>query len=267
MKKFQLAHLSAIFIIFSLVLAQQSSSRAEAAGFCAAGPNRPGFSVGSQTRGSVVTLCGKYTADHAEPVANVSKPIAGAPTVRTKPAPLTKPRAVDPKTAVRLLHRRLARQGESSFSPTKLVILARPGSVTPRQIVKVHVAHQNQFRTAYLLSRFVSLRFTPLKIDLSFDAKAHTVHNAPANFEASVFFKTPGFHTVHGIVTYRAEYRLSGAKTWQSISGQVQLAAIAAKIFVTSSKVKPSQPGGFANKALLVANDCSKNGALAGCLN
>jgi|GEM_PF-1442228 len=277
MTKIRIVQLSVLFVVFSLVASGQSTSKALAAnqtgadspslGSCQSASTTPGFSIGSQTRGSVVTLCGKFVADQtASPKPKPSR------SLRPK-MPITQPRKtpevqpVDSRQAQKLLHRKLAKQGETSFSPSQLVILATPGNLRPLKFFQVTVAHNRQFRTAYLLGRFVALRFTPIRIDLHFDAAAKVKSQNPKLFRAMVGFKSLGPHTIRGIVTYRSEYRLNGSKAWQAIDGQPQLAAIAARVLVSKQNQPSTLPAKNGKKPLLVANDCLENPLLLGCLN
>jgi hypothetical protein len=268
MTKFRFAHLSVLLITFSLLAAGQPSSKAFAAGFCQNQSAKPGFSVGSATRGSVVTLCGKFVAQKALPIKKVAKP-KSPPDAKRQPKPKNPPRPtlIDPKTAAKLLHRRLAMAGETSFTPSQLLIRANPTATKPNTKVVVSIDHATQFRTAYLIGRFVGLRFIPVKIDLHFDAATKVAKLWPTKFAAKVSFKTKGTHAIRGIVTYRTEYRISGSKEWMRVAGNPQLAAIATKVFVAAKHSSSPVDMLFNSRPLLVANDCPETGGAVGCLN
>ena len=269
MTKFRLIHLGVLFVAFSLVFSGQNASKALASSSCTPPTKALGFSVGSQTRGSVVTLCGHFIAD----TTLTTKPKPSSP--QTSPAPsnpktpakkvVAKP--LGQKQLAKLRHRRLAMLRESNFSPTHLVIAARPTAVARSQSVKVSLGHPRQHRTAYLLGRFVSLRFTPIDVSLHFDKGAKVASVNRAGFTASVAYKNLGWHTIRGLVTYRADYRLNGSNTWRVIDGTVQLAAIPARVLVSAEESNAPKSPKISNKPLLVANDCLENRFLAGCLN
>ena len=250
--------ISVLFIVFLLISLQQTATRAQASEQCAPS-QKVGFNLAAQTRGSVVTLCGRFVAQKAATVLPKQKP---APSPK-----LSKPQVLDPQAALKLFHRKLARAGETSFSPSQLLVLANPVATKPNVPVAIRLAHHRQYRTAYLVGRFVSLRFTPTLVTVHLDAKSRLINLKARAFEGTVRFLTTGYHAIRAIVTYQSEYRLNGSKDWIQIAGIPQLAAVPARVLVSKRQnvreVLP-KPG---KKPLLVANDCLLSAGLAGCLN
>lgn len=259
MHRFRLDILLAVLLGVAL-LGSSAPSRSFAADCQPA--SKPGFNVDSQSRGSVVTLCAHFVAVQTKPVPAKSPKLLPGPGLSTKPKTAPKP---DPELARRLLHRKLARDGQSSFSPQGLIIRVDKAATLINRQVEIVVAHGAQFHTAYLLNRFASLRFIPLRIDFHFDSFSRP--SRVSAFGGRVSFKKRGWHTIRGIVTYRAEYRLSGTASWVRIVGQQQVAAVAARVWVTSKSGTEPLPPELASKPLLVANDCTQKRVWVGCLN
>lgn len=263
MRKLFIAPAFAIFIAFVLVTLPTSVSRALALSPCEAGGAKPGFSVDGRTYGSVVTLCAKFVADQTKP-----KPLV--PPRANRPAlapPKIKPKPLDADQRAKLRHRRLAKNGNNSFAPTALVIVASAKSTKPRTQVKVTVAHARQFRTAYLINRFVALRFTPIKIDFHLDAKTRITAKSREPFGSSVKFLNNGWHIIRGIVTYKAEFRVNGEKLWRPVVGAPTLAALPARVLVTSDPASTQDPSQSLGTPYLVADDCLLRPQNRGCLN
>jgi hypothetical protein len=181
----------------------------------------------------------------------------GSPKVSPKPQP------IDAETKARLRHRRLAKLGKTNFSPTQLAIKASVKLTQPNKRVDVSVAHPRQFRTTYLIGRYVSLRFTPVNIDLHFDTQTVVSSKRKGPFAASVRFLTTGWHVIRGVVTHKASYRRSGSRVWNPIAGVQQLAAISTKVNVTDL----SGPVASHRTPYLVQKDCQQNLEIIGCLN
>ncbi|MEO0024380.1 MAG: hypothetical protein RL196_821 [Actinomycetota bacterium] len=260
---YRLPMLLTVIIVFSVVGLPAQPTRAQAAqapNACQLSPTAPGFSVAGVSRGAVVTLCAKFVADKTK--SSVVSPgpkskTPGAPKVSPKPQPL------DAETKARLRHRKLAKLGKTNFSPSQLVIKASVKLTHTKKRVDVSVAHPRQFRTTYLIGRYVSLRFTPIKIDLHFDAQTTVSLKGKRPFAASVRFLTTGWHVIRGVVTYKASYRRSGSRVWNPIAGVQQLAAISTKVNVTNT----GGPVASNRTPYLVQKDCQQNLEIIGCLN
>ncbi len=270
MQKIFLAQAAAILIAFSSVILPVVPTRALAANSCDAGGGQAGFKVGGHTFGSVVTLCAKYVADQTtvhsvSPGAGRSAPKPPHKAVKpAKPSGAAKP--LDAKAKLWLLRRRLALQANNSFSPNPLLIRSSPNITKLGQSVTISVKRNRQFRIAYLLSRFVAVRFTPIKITFHFDSTTRPKYGA-APFGASVRFFSTGFHTIRAIVTYRAEYRVAATKVWQKVAGEPALAALPARVFVVRKPSTPRPPAAKTKRAYLVADDCLSQLENVGCLN
>ena len=267
MRKNYFAPAFAIFIAFLLVALPTSINKALALNACEAQQTKPGYSVDGRTYGSVVMLCANFVADQTRAKPNAPAVTVPAPTKKPRAVPpKIKPKPLDPGQRAKLLHRRLAMKGNNSFSPTALLILASAKSTKPRTQVSVTVAHPTQFRTAYLINRFVSLRFTPVKINFHYDAKTRIVSKAGAPFGSSVKFLTHGWHVIRGIVTYRCEFRVNGEKLWRPVVGAPTLAARPARVLVLSGPAS-NQDDSQRGKPYLVADDCLFRPENRGCLN
>ncbi len=271
MRKIFLVQAAAIFILFSTVVMPFAPTIALATNTCDAGLGKPGFKVGGRTLGSVVTLCAKYVADHTAghsiaPLANGAGMGQDHHAFKPKHSKsIAEP--LDVKAKLRLLHRRLAMAANNSFSPNPLIIRSSMGTAKLRQPVIISVAHNRQFRLAYLLSRFVALRFTPIKIDFHVDAKARQKYSFTRPFSSSVRFFSTGFHTIRALVTYRAEFRVNGSKLWQNVPGEPVLAALPTRVLVIQKPAHPRDPEPTTKRSYLVADDCLSQLENIGCLN
>jgi hypothetical protein len=268
MRKILVAHTLAVFIAFSVIGVQIAPLKALAVDSCQNAGGNPGFNIDGKTWGSVVTLCANYVAEITETKlssSNVRKVIPHSKPRLAEPAkPKVAPKPIDAKMRAKLLHRRLAMRGKNSFQPTALTILSSASIAKPGQQVKISVFHNQQFRMAYIATKFVALRFTPSKIDFHFDPKTRGILSPSEPFGSSVRFISEGMHIVRALVTYRAEFRVNGDKRWQTVAGAPTMAALPAKVLVVSA----ANPPASAHKpAYLVADDCLFHLQNLGCLN
>ena len=268
MRKKFLAPALALFIAFALVSTPSVPFKAMAVESCLPGNKQTGFLVGAHTWGSAVTLCARFVADQTKlktskrAVGDAKKPSALKP---NQPKGADKP--MSPRQRQKLLHRRMARSGANSFTPTPLIILASHYTVKLKTDVALTLQHPRQFRTAYLLSRFVSLRFTPVKTEFHFDSKTRLSAGSRAPFGSSVRFLSLGWHVIRGIVTYRAEFRVNGEKLWRLVIGAPTLAAVPARVLVVKDSGSQAPAQGLHRRPYLVYKDCTLQLENVGCLN
>jgi hypothetical protein len=170
-----------------LALARSLSFRTQN---CVPESTKPGFNLGGENRGSSVTLCAKFIVDktvlkpNPRPKPSVLPVSSGANTVEPKK---TKPD-----------HRRMVSKSGNTFSPSASPIMATPKTVKPRQPVKLQISSSRQYRTAYLLGKFVALRFTPLRAELHLNPQSRSK------------IKTTG--------PFSADLTISRSGTWQDLS-------------------------------------------------
>jgi len=225
---------------------------------CSPAPVKSGFSVGGQSRGSLVKLCAKFVVDKTA-VTPKAKPKArpSIPVKSNGPIPSPLPAKVE--------HRRRVSNAGNMFSPSALTIKATPTEVKVRQRIEINLSNSRQYRIAYLLGRFVALRFTPLRADLSLNPLGRSEVEKTGPFSAKISFGQPGSWKVRGIVYYRADYRPNGASTWREVPGELHLAAVPETILVRTSGAEVK--GVSKKRAYLVLDDCLKFEKRIGCLN
>ena len=274
MKKILVVQTLAVFIAFSVVGLHLAPAKAMAANICENSTSGPGFHVEGKTWGSVVTICANYVAELTDTKLSSSairkKKSETSKPEKSKPEKSKAvPKKTDPKIRIRMLHRTLAMRGKNSFQPTALTILSSASVTKPGQQVRLSVFHGRQFRMAYIMNRFVSLRFTPTQIVFHFDSKTLVTPGPSQHFESSVRFVSEGSHTVRAVVTYQAEFRVNGEKIWRNVVGSPTLAARPARVLVIAEAAPPTptNPPSARKPAHLVADDCLLHFQNIGCLN
>ena len=226
---------------------------------CVPESNKPGFTLGGENRGSSVTLCAKFIVDKT-----VLKPSPRPkPSV---PSGSTGKKATQPKKTKPDRRRTVSKSG-NTFSPTALPILATPKAVKPHQPIKLQISSSRQYRTAYLLGRFVALRFTPLRAELHLNLQSRSKIKTAGPFSADLSISKIGTWQVRGFINYKAEYRANGSTTWHTVAGELQLPAKPASIRVSKRTTDIDPKPATQKHAYLVFEDCLNFADRIGCLN
>ena len=225
---------------------------------CVPSPVKSGFSLGGQSRGSSVKLCAKFVVDKT--ITKPKVPPKAKPTIPVK-SKVSKPSLSVPAKPD---HRRRVSQAGNMFSPTALGIRATPALINPRETVAVEVSNSRQYRTAYLLGRFVALRFTPLRIDWKVSPSSRSTFKTSGPLAATLSIAKSGTWAVRGFVDFKAEYRSNGATAWHEVAGNLQLAALPASVVVSNDSLVATL---HQKRPYLVFDDCLKIEQSIGCLN
>ncbi|MEY4366985.1 MAG: hypothetical protein RLZ28_400 [Actinomycetota bacterium] len=239
-----------------LALARSLSFRTQN---CVPESTKPGFNLGGENRGSSVTLCAKFIVDktvlkpNPRPKPSVLPVSSGANTVEPKK---TKPD-----------HRRMVSKSGNTFSPSASPIMATPKTVKPRQPVKLQISSSRQYRTAYLLGKFVALRFTPLRAELHLNPQSRSKIKTTGPFSADLTISRSGTWQVRGFINYKAEYRANGSPTWHTVAGELQLPAKPASIKVSKPISEVDPKPSTQKHPYLVFEDCLNFSGRIGCLN